>query len=118
MHACPACNSACNSECNSALHATLHATPVPDAPHRLPPCQRLLPQQPLRLPVQLLDVLLPQQAAVEDEQPLAHPVLHQAQPQQRRLLGRPAGGTATVPAAMQAGGRVGKGAYVQHRGSE
>lgn len=66
---------------------------------RMGTCERLLPQQALRLAAQLLDELPGQVARRVDGLPLADAILHEAQLQHLRLLARPPRRGRKVPAA-------------------
>ena len=61
--------------------------------------QRLLPQQALRLAVQLLDELARQEPRLQDLHPPPHALLHQAQFEDLGLLLCPAGSRREVPSA-------------------
>jgi hypothetical protein len=68
-------------------------------------CEGLLPQQTLRLPVELLDELAWQEARLDDLDPAPHAILCQAELQDVGLLFRPPGGGGEVPAARVLSGK-------------
>lgn len=69
-------------------------------------CQRLLPQQALRLAVELLVQLAGQQAGALDLLPPSDAMHHQAQPQDGHLRLRPPGRRTEVPPAPRTFGLV------------